>query len=38
MTYEGNRLTSVRDQASHSAYASVTDFDVNQGALWFIII
>ena len=27
MTYEGNMLTSVRDQASHSVYAGATDFD-----------
>ena len=27
MTYEGNLLTSVRDDASHSVYASATDFD-----------
>ena len=27
MTYEGNQLTSVRDQASHYVYAGATDFD-----------
>ena len=27
MTYEGNRLTSVRDSASHLSYAGATDFD-----------
>ena len=27
MTYVGNMLTSVRDDASHSAYAGATDFD-----------
>ena len=27
MTYEGNQLTSVRDQASHSVYAGAMDFD-----------
>ncbi len=27
MTYMGNMLTSVRDDASHSAYAGATDFD-----------
>lgn len=27
MTYEGNMMTSVRDQASHYVYAGATDFD-----------
>ncbi len=27
MTYDGNRLTSVRDNASHLSYAGATDFD-----------
>jgi RHS repeat-associated protein len=27
MTYEGNMLTSVRDNASHQSYAGATDFD-----------
>ena len=27
MTYEGNLLTSVRDNVSHQSYAGATDFD-----------
>lgn len=31
MTYSGNRLISVRDDASHQTYSGATDFDMVQG-------